>query len=218
MLVEVVHPFVAVGTGSKRVKVENFFYRRELPELVCVCGEQPVMRSIRRQRLPRDLSFVEECELLFLAPELWNARVPKALCRALLAHRHGDTHSHLNAKDVVRGAAQLGIFADVPVLVDMVDAGGLVAELGSTLAKPSVKQHLAAIKMLFDWLVIGQVISMNPASSVRGPRHSVKKGKTSVLSAEEMRRLVIPIGLPRVRTGAACGAPNLAYSAWLRLR
>ena len=35
--------------------------------------------------------------------------------------------------------------------------------------------------MLFDWLVIGQVMPANPASSVRGPRHSVKKGKTPVL-------------------------------------
>src|SRR5689334_13695079 len=44
--------------------------------------------------------------------------------------------------------------------------------------------------MLFDWLVIGQVVPLNPAHSVRGPRHSVKKGKTSVLSAEEMRTLL----------------------------
>jgi hypothetical protein len=53
-----------------------------------------------------------------------------------------------------------------------------------------VKQHLAAIRMLFDWLVIGQVMPLNPAHAVRGPRHSVKKGKTSVLAAEEMRQLL----------------------------
>ena len=46
---------------------------------------------------------------------------------------------------------------------------------------PTVKQHLAAIRMLFDWLVIGQVIPMNPAASVRGPKHVVKVGKTPVL-------------------------------------
>jgi integrase len=34
---------------------------------------------------------------------------------------------------------------------------------------------------------------LNPASSVRGPRHSVKKGKTSVLSAEEMGALLASI-------------------------
>ena len=32
--------------------------------------------------------------------------------------------------------------------------------------------------MLFDWLVVGQVIPTNPAPSVRGPKLSVKKGKT----------------------------------------
>jgi site-specific recombinase XerD len=59
-----------------------------------------------------------------------------------------------------------------------------------TLAAPTVKQRLAALRMLFDWLVIGQVLPMNPASAVRGPRHSVKKGKTPVLSAQEVRALV----------------------------
>src|SRR4051812_32420611 len=41
------------------------------------------------------------------------------------------------------------------------------------LAAPSVKQHLAAIRTLFDWLVTGQVVPHNPAASVRGPKHSV---------------------------------------------
>jgi integrase/recombinase XerD len=50
---------------------------------------------------------------------------------------------------------------------------------------PTVKQHLAAIRMLFDWLVIGQVIPMNPASAVSGPKCIVKRGKTPVLSAED---------------------------------
>ena len=52
-------------------------------------------------------------------------------------------------------------------------------------ATPVVKQHLACIRMLFDWLVIGQVTPTNPAHSVRGPRHSVSKGVTPVLSSEE---------------------------------
>jgi site-specific recombinase XerC len=39
-----------------------------------------------------------------------------------------------------------------------------------------VKQHLAAIRMLFDWLVTGQVVATNPAHSVRGPKHVVKTG------------------------------------------
>jgi integrase/recombinase XerD len=70
-----------------------------------------------------------------------------------------------------------------------------IEELGRFRSKPSVKQHLAAIRMLFDWLVTGQIIPLNPAHAVRGPRHSVKKGKTSVLSAEEMRTLLDSIDI-----------------------
>ncbi len=55
---------------------------------------------------------------------------------------------------------------------------------------PTRKQHLAAIKMLFDWLVTGQVIGVNPAASVRGPKHIVRKGKTPVLTAQEARHLL----------------------------
>jgi site-specific recombinase XerD len=62
--------------------------------------------------------------------------------------------------------------------------------LGKRLAKPSVKQHLAAIRMLFDWLVVGQVIAINPAAPVRGPKYTVRKGKTPVLTQEEARALL----------------------------
>ena len=44
-----------------------------------------------------------------------------------------------------------------------------VHDLQDELSPPSVKQHLAAIRMLFDWLVTGHVIEANPAHSVRGP-------------------------------------------------
>ena len=67
---------------------------------------------------------------------------------------------------------------------------GYVERLGKTHAPPSVKQHLAAIRMLFDWLVIGQIVSSNPASAVRGPTYVVNKGKTPVLLGEEARVLL----------------------------
>src|SRR6266851_8501743 len=62
---------------------------------------------------------------------------------------------------------------------------------------PTVKQHLAALRMLFDWLVIGHVIDVNPAHAVRGPKSVVKKGKTPVLTAEEARELLDSIPLVR---------------------
>ena len=49
-----------------------------------------------------------------------------------------------------------------------------IEELTGKLAPASVKQHLAALRMLFDWLVVGQVLPFNPASSVRGQKHVVK--------------------------------------------
>lgn len=57
-------------------------------------------------------------------------------------------------------------------------------------SRPSVKQHLAALRMLFDYLVTGGVLAANPASSVRGPRYSIRRGRTPVLSAEQARQLI----------------------------
>ena len=68
-------------------------------------------------------------------------------------------------------------------------------------AAPTAKLRLAALRHLFDWLVIGQVVPLNPAASVRGPAHSVRTGKTPVLDPAEARQLLdsidvsTPIGL-----------------------
>lgn len=78
-----------------------------------------------------------------------------------------------------------------------VHAAAYVEELGTTedeggnvLSKPTVKQHLAALRMLGNYLVTGHVIETNAFAPVRGPRWVVKKGKTPVLTAEEMRQLL----------------------------
>ena len=55
---------------------------------------------------------------------------------------------------------------------------------------PTVKQHLAAIRVLCDWLVIHQVLPVNPAAAVRGPKHVVTKGATPVLTPAETRSLL----------------------------
>lgn len=70
-----------------------------------------------------------------------------------------------------------------------------VEQLQQTKSKPTVKQHLAALRMLFDWLVTGQIIETNPAASVRGPKHVVRKGKTHVLNADDARTLLDSIPL-----------------------
>jgi hypothetical protein len=40
---------------------------------------------------------------------------------------------------------------------------------------PNVKQQLAPIHHRFDWFVTGQVVPVNPAGSVRVPRHVVDR-------------------------------------------
>src|SRR6202163_2845074 len=79
------------------------------------------------------------------------------------------------------------------------DVAAYVEHLQGAAAAPSVKQELAAIRMLFDWLVVGQVMPTNPASSVRGPTHVVKTGKTPVLDGGEWRRLIDAIPSDTVR-------------------
>ena len=73
-----------------------------------------------------------------------------------------------------------------------------IEQLSGVLSPASVKQHLAALRMLFDWLVVGQVLPFNPASSVRGPKHVVKTGKTPVLSAKETRAMLDGIDVSTV--------------------
>jgi site-specific recombinase XerD len=77
--------------------------------------------------------------------------------------------------------------------VEPVHVAGYVEQLGTIRSAPTVKQHLAAVRMLFDWLVVGQVVPSNPASVVRGPSHVVKRGKTPVLSPEEAHELFAAI-------------------------
>jgi len=65
--------------------------------------------------------------------------------------------------------------------------------LGRTFSRPTVKQHLAAIRMLLDWLTVGQVLAGNPAISVRGPKHYTRRGTTPTLSPAEIRQLLYSI-------------------------
>jgi site-specific recombinase XerD len=89
---------------------------------------------------------------------------------------------------------KLGALADIEPL----HVAAYIETMQSGFEKPSVKQHLAAIRMLFDWLVTGQVVATNPAHSVRGPKHVVKTGKTTVLDADQARKLLDSIDVSTV--------------------
>jgi integrase/recombinase XerD len=76
------------------------------------------------------------------------------------------------------------------VAIEPLHVAAYIEELQRGFEKPSVKQHLAALRMLFDWLVTGGILATNPAHAVRGPKHVVKRGKTPVLTGEQARTLL----------------------------
>lgn len=97
--------------------------------------------------------------------------------------------------------------------VQPVHVAAYIEQLGQRVSAPTVKQHLAAIRRLFDFLVIGQILPTNPAASVRGPRHVVTEGKTPILEAEEVRTLFAQFDAERLidlRDRAILGA--MVYS------
>src|ERR1700683_1831592 len=79
------------------------------------------------------------------------------------------------------------------------DVATYIETLQHNHSAPGVKQQLAAVRMLFDWLITGQVAPSNPASAVRGPKHVVKTGSTPGLEGEEWRRLIDAIPADTVR-------------------
>ena len=94
-----------------------------------------------------------------------------------------------------RWCEQQGI--DLPQVSPFIVAA-YIEQLTQQRSAPTVKTHLAAIRMLFDWLVVGQILPVNPAASVRGPKHVVEKGKTPVLTADEARQLLDSIDCTKI--------------------
>jgi site-specific recombinase XerD len=76
------------------------------------------------------------------------------------------------------------------LLLRAITVAAYIERLGTTASKPAVKQHLAAIRQLFDYLTTGGILEVNPAASVRGPKYVIKRGKTPMLSSEEARKLL----------------------------
>lgn len=117
--------------------------------------------------------------LEFFAVTIRNAHTRRAYARAA-----GDFLAWVAA----RGVTSLGA-------VQPLHIGAWIEALGGEMSAPSVKQQLAGVRRLFDWLVMGQAMPVNPAASVRGPAHSQRRGKTPVLAPEEARRLLDTIDM-----------------------
>ena len=139
-----------------------------------------------RPAVPRQLAPFAEQPTLFLAP-----RSATRFWEFFTAHIRNKNTRRAYFKAVCRfsdwckGRSLFELTSVAPIHV-----AAYIEELQLTLSRPSIKQHLAALKMLFDWLVVGQVIASNPAQNVRGPKHSQKKGKIPVLNPDEARALL----------------------------
>lgn len=141
-----------------------------------ISGDFPV-EAARMPLIPALFASTEQAARRFIdyfAAHIRNANTRRAYMRAV--------------RDFAAWCSTIGIH-DV-LDIEPLHVAGYLEHRSESLSKPSCKQQLAALRMLFDWLVVGQVIKINPASPVRGPRYTVRKGKTPVLTSAEARRLL----------------------------
>jgi site-specific recombinase XerD len=100
--------------------------------------------------------------------------------------------------------AGVGTFREVRPL----HVAAWIEQQSQTHKAPTAKQRLAAIRHLFDWLVNSQIVPINPAATVRGPTHVVRKGQTPMLEPAEARKL-----LDSIDTGTPIGLRDRALIA-----
>jgi site-specific recombinase XerD len=131
---------------------------------------------IRSAGQKASLRFIE-----FFAAEIRNPNTRRAYYRAVC--------------DFFRWCEDFGLELE---RIGPVHVAAYIEKLLKELSRPSVKQQLAAIRMVFDYLVLGQVVPVNPAAAVRGPKYTTKRGKTPVLSSEEARQLLDSIDISTV--------------------
>ena len=79
--------------------------------------------------------------------------------------------------------------------IESAHVAAYIEQLQKARSAPTAKLRLAALRHLLDWLVIGQIMPINPAAAVRGPRHIVRRGKTPVLDPAEARQLIDAIDI-----------------------
>jgi len=132
--------------------------------------------------------------------------------------------------------AGLGSLAEVR----SIHVAAYIEAAGERFSEQTVKQRLAALRGLFDWLARHGVLETNPAAAVRGPAYTYKRGKTPILTAAEAKRLIESIetntlvglrdraliavmvySFARVSAAVGMAVEDLVQTAgrsWLRLR
>jgi site-specific recombinase XerC len=118
----------------------------------------------------------------FFTPQIRNPNTRRAYARAAV-----EFFDWLQARGVTQITA-----------IESVHVAAYIEQLQQARSAPTAKLRLAALRHLFDWMVIGQIMPVNPASAVRGPRHIVRRGKTPVLDPQEARQLLDAINTSTV--------------------
>jgi site-specific recombinase XerD len=111
--------------------------------------------------------------------EFFTAQIRNPHTRRAYARAANEFFAWLEAKSVTNIAA-----------IESLHVAAYIEQLQTTRSAPTAKLRLAALRHLFDWMVIGQIMPTNPAAAVRGPRHIVRRGKTPVLDPSEARQLI----------------------------
>jgi site-specific recombinase XerD len=101
--------------------------------------------------------------------------------------------------------------------IESVHVAAYVEQLQKARSAPTAKLRLAALKHLFDWMAIGQIMPINPAAAVRGPRHIVRRGKTPVLDPSEARQLLDAINTSTVIGLRDCALIGLMVYSFARI-
>src|SRR5208283_3073745 len=77
--------------------------------------------------------------------------------------------------------------------IEPITVAAYIETLQRQAAPPTVKQHMAAIRMLFSWLTEKGVLAMNPAREVKTERFSRTEGKTPAFVEGEVQKLLAAI-------------------------
>ena len=84
--------------------------------------------------------------------------------------------------------------------IEPITVAAYIEILQRQAAPPTVKQHMAAIRMLFSWLTEKGVLAMNPAREVKTERFSRTEGNTPAFVDGEVQRLLDAVD-PSKHTG-----------------
>ena len=102
--------------------------------------------------------------------EFFTAQIRNPHTRRAYARAAAEFFDWLAAKGVAQLAA-----------IESVHVATYIEELQRARSAPTAKLRLAALRHLFDWMVIGQIMATNPAAAVRGPRHVVRAARRRCL-------------------------------------